>query len=222
MSALSILLPVLLGLTQAHSAELIQVAVIDSGYSTAANAPLCPRGHKNFSGFGTLIDEHPTRHGSNIAGLIAIEAGQTGYCIVVIKILHKSPTATIRAYINALKEVYDQGYKIVNISFAGPAPDKEEADLLRQLLDRGTTIFVAAGNNGTHLNPVQCTVFPACVDPRLIVVSDPVLPQANKGPIVDLYIDGQNKTAGGVTLTGTSQSTAIATGSHIRSLLRGP
>jgi hypothetical protein len=117
------------------------------------------------------------------------------------------------------------------MSLVGGAAIPEETRLLSQALDQGVTIFVAAGNGeavrsgySVVVKPInldqRCEAFPACADPRLRVVSAYDLTRANFGKIVDIWESGLRKVGGGLSLSGTSQATAIATGKYVRNLLK--
>jgi hypothetical protein len=195
----------------------IKVAIIDTGISDIGTTHLCATGHKDFTGSGSIVDRHRFKHGSNIAAIIEEEAGPGNWCMVILK-AYGGP-AGMEAYLKALKYVEAQKFPITNISMSGLEPDATETAVLKRMLDAGQVIVVAAGNDSLDLN-LNCNSYPACVDKRLLVVSDMGLKTANKGGPVDLYVSGRHVKGAGVTLSGTSQSTAKVSGLIVREAIK--
>lgn len=203
---------------QAFNKPPLRVAIIDTGLSNVNSAHMCPDGHKDFTNSGSIKDTNKFKHGSNIAAIIDREAGPGNWCFVVLKVFNNSNYSQVQYYLDALKFAATQNYAIVNLSITGPTKLADEETALNQLLNAGVVVNVAAGNDSQQLRR-PCNVYPACGDPRLNVVSDAGLVRANKGGPVDVYINGRNVEGGGVSLSGTSQSTAIFTGRVIREAL---
>lgn len=189
------------------NAKEIRIAVIDTGFDFTKKdqIKLCDTGHVNFSYSTIQEDEHG--HGTNVAGLIARYA-KNNYCIIVIKAL--GPLALTDGYSKAMKYINNLDYDILNISAAGANELFNERLYLDIALNRGKKVVVAAGNNSVYLKK-GCRVFPACIDDRIIVVGNNDA-SSNFGPIVDIKENGNNQTALGIQLSGSSQSTAIITG----------
>lgn len=187
----------------------IKVAVIDTGikYSYISQTPLCESGHKDFTGEG-LADIHG--HGTNVVGLIVKNAKVSKYCIILIKAYGFKNGKTTQFISQALHYADIIGADIVNISGGGAGFIKDEYKSVKSLLDRGAVIVAAAGNDKLNLDE-NCDYYPACYDKRILVVGS-FDSYSNYGKIVDIKLDGRNKTAFGVMLSGTSQSTAQFTG----------
>lgn len=154
-------------------------------------------------------------HGQNVVGLIAERMNKSKYCIDFYSL--GNPFNTTK-YIEYLWKVSNDSRIVgLNLSIGGMPHipnmvDKVEFRLLRNILNNGVKIIVAAGNNGLSLVS-GCSLYPACHKSELsglIVVGNEGNPYTNRGPLVDVMIDGNNK--GVPQLTGTSQSTAIYTG----------
>ena len=129
------------------------------------------------------------------------------YCIVVIKIY--SDKGSLDASINALTYVNSLDVKIVNMSYGGIGFSHAESVEIKKLLDKDVDLVVASGNFAMNFD-ISCNFYPACYDKRLTVVGNKNY-KSNYGKIVDLIIDGNNKEALGISLSGSSQSTAIHT-----------
>jgi len=195
--------------------KIIKVAVIDTGLKQVyrPSARLCNTGHKDFTGEG-LEDYHG--HGTNIVGLIVNNADAQNYCIVIIKAYGKKGVY----YNQALQYAYDIKADIINLSGGGAGEDPVEKQIVLKLLDRGTTLIFAAGNDKRNLDK-NCYYYPACYDSRIFVVGSKTTPHiSNYGSIVDIMEDGDYQTAFGETFNGTSQATANFTAKVIREAQR--
>lgn len=221
-----ILLLILAVASQASAKAPLTVAIIDTGYTRMdGTVHLCKDGLYDLTRSGSTEDISKNKHGSNVAGIITRYAGQEGYCIMMFKVFRyktigKGTTFDVPAYIAALQLIEKLRPTIVNISLTGDLVMPSEEIFLKRILDNGTAVAAAAGNEGMDLNLIGCVAFPACVDPRIYVVGNSN-GSSNIGRAVDVFEDGSNQRGGGVTLTGTSQATAVFTGKYIRKMLGG-
>lgn len=210
---------------QKSRANPIVVVVMDTGFTQSTESvPLCKHGLMDFTLSGDPEDLPEVKHGSNIIGLISKQTKLTNYCVVSLKVF-RSEAGLIRldtaAYIAALNYVLKTKPPILNLSMAGyDLAYPNEIETLKQILDGGTTIVASAGNNYINFNTRGCIVYPACADKRIIVVGASDTRSSNKGRIIDLWESGKDQTAGGTTLTGTSQATAVATGKILDTALK--
>lgn len=213
--ALAILVGVLLS-CEAH-AKTIRVAVLDTGFIDTPEIRECPTGSHDFTGTGP-VDDSPVRHGSNVAAIITRYAGSSNVCVMNLKVLYKDAFVA-RGYLAALKYLTTVPVDIVNLSLSGRLIIPEEKSLLRILLNQGKVIVVAAGNEGINMDYSGCIIYPACSDPRIIVVGN-ISPRSNRGKVVDAVVPGIKVYGAGVWLTGTSQSAAIMSGQIAREAAR--
>jgi len=189
----------------------IRVAVVDTGVRQNGDY-LCPTGHVDLTGRG-YYDYNG--HGTNISGIIHKNNIDRDYCQVILKYTtgigyEKALENTIEAFRLAIEEKVD----IINYSSVGDQPNPEEKKMVLKVLDAGIILVVASGNQGYNLD-MGCSAYPACYDERIIVVGRDPKYYGNFGSIVDYYINGTNQTGFGVTMSGTSQSTAVMTGKLI-------
>jgi major intracellular serine protease len=198
----------------AYSKQL-RVAVIDTGIQKAytKQANLCKSGHKSFAKDKSVVDTHG--HGTNIAGLIKNKAGKSKYCIIVIRFYSNGAGDLSKAFIRSLEYAYILKPDILNLSGGGLFSDKRERLIIKRILDKGIIVNAAAGNESLNLDN-NCLYYPACYDKRINVIGAKNVPQSNYGKIVDYTINGKDRKAFGITLSGTSQSTAIFTGLMIK------
>lgn len=194
--------------------DILKVAVIDTGLKMLyrPSAHLCKMGHKDLTGEG--IHDYKG-HGTNITGLIVNNADSDKYCIVIIKAYAKGKGFDIT---RALQYAYDIGVDIINLSGGGEGFRSDENQIVKKLLDRGTVLIFASGNNRTNLDK-NCNYYPACYDPRIFVIGSSTTPSSNYGKkTVDVEYDGQDQTAFGETFSGSSQATAIFTGKLVNDI----
>jgi len=193
-------------------AKILKVAVIDTGFNTKHKTfPICKSGSVDFTGLGM----HDTNgHGNNISHIIDKHAKSGKYCQMPLK--YYGVANSLLATMSAMEYAWKNGAAIVNYSSGGEGYDIEEHILIKKMLDANMVIVVAAGNNGQDLDK-NCNYYPACYDKRLVVVGN--LSSSTKrnitsnfGSIVKAWEIGTNVSAGGYTLTGTSQATAVFTG----------
>jgi len=206
-------------------------------------ANLCRFGHKSFAKDlpNPLNDENG--HGTHISGLINQNAHSGDFCLVAIKYYSDaySGVQNLANFRKAIQYALNIKVDFINFSGGGGALDLGEKATINKLLDRGTTIVVAAGNEQSDLDE-RCDFFPACDDKRLIVVGNMCelddedcawtdsshtmrrSPSSNFGAYVTRWEMGNNVEStlpGGRKgrMTGTSQAAAIATGKLIRERL---
>lgn len=199
---------------KAEPIKQLQIAIIDTGIDSSLKLKLCPGLSRDFTGTG-LEDRYPTKHGSNVAALIARHAGAANYCLVIIKYIDRG-TQPAGTYKRALEYAQSLRPDFLNLSITGKGSYDVENVVVRSLLDQGTVIVAASGNEGRLDLDHGCDVRPACIDPRIVVVASSTGHYSNLGRAVDAFEDGSNQKAGGVTASGTSQATAIHTGTLVR------
>lgn len=194
------------------------IAVIDSGFdfSKSSKVKLCESGHKDFTGYG-LHDVHG--HGTNVAGLIDKYA-KGDYCLLIIKYFHDKGTLnlnTSKTSTQAINYAILMEASLINYSGGGNSIISSEKAAVVKALDKGIVFVAAAGNEGKDLK--WFNFYPAEYDNRIIVVGNldgtQIASSSNRGTVVDVYENGVQRTALGVTLTGTSQATAVFTGKYV-------
>lgn len=217
----------------------LRVAVLDTGfgYNFDASTNLCANGHKDFSKDSlyqvTYLSKGPhitpyrvypkdlIGHGTNIIGIIQDLANKSrvDYCIVVIKYYSKdqSNIENLKASIEAIKYAVDLKVDIINYSGGGPTSEQEEKAAVLRFLNQGGKFISAAGNNGQNIGSGYEDYYPAMYDKRITVVGNvdkfgAKMKSSNYGKYVNRWEVGENVTGYGLTMSGTSQSTAVATG----------
>lgn len=208
-NAIRIVTILLLWLSSTAKADLV-VAVLDSGFDpNLSQAPICKISD-------VVKDGHDLHHGTAMADTIAQYAGTKGYCILPIPVISKDKQ--IIDYLGALSVLTSLKVDVINLSITGPELNILETALLKKLLDKGVTIFAAAGNEGKVLDKDACTVFPACADPRIVVVGA-VYEKSNFGTRVNKVMPEYLHCLRSGCLQGTSISTAIETGKFVKYLM---
>ena len=186
----------------------VKIAVIDTGFDfkKSKSVKLCKSGHKDFTGTGI---HDLNGHGTNVAGLIAKGNVNVDYCLVIVKGL--GGIFPFASSIAALRYVKHLDVDMINLSYGGLSTSVEERRHIKDILGKGIKVVAAAGNEDIDLNK-ECSYFPACYDKRIIVVGNYGTNTNYGNKHVDVVINGNKKRALGITLSGTSQSTAVYTG----------
>lgn len=188
------LIMLILLVTFPTQAKTIRVAVVDSGLSSLNNAPLCA---------DSIItkDYSKISHGTKVVNLITENAKNADYCITSFAVFN--PEFSVLTYIKILNEVKNGNFDIINFSMGGHEYYPAEVKLIKSILDQGTTIIAASGNDKNDLDK-DCNYYPACDDPRIIIVGSTDKP-SGYGSVVKL----RNK-------DWTSYATAVETGRFIK------
>jgi hypothetical protein len=221
----------LLLFTSISEAKLLKIAILDSGLQSGYinSLPLCPSGHKSFISSAWDVDDGKG-HGTNIALTIQKYIGKApDYCLLIIKVVSVNTRET-----NVLPEAIDyareQRASIINISLSGVDSIDEEQMAIQRALNRNMVVFVAAGNDSQNLDK-NCNIYPACYQFKTNqkgfgVIGNYRTPgvrhfTSNYGSVVNMWEIGTDIKTFDITMTGTSQATAVATGKLVRRYLTG-
>lgn len=224
----------------------IVVAVIDTGINQSLNNSnfLCKFGHKDFTGTG-MEDRHG--HGTNISGLIdqyvkgiilkpdgsnikELLSAKANYCQVILKYYDPKVSGmnNLKNETDALRYAINIKVNYINFSGGGLEFDKEEKALIKEAIDMGIKVVVAAGNEKSDIDVLGKHYYPAYDDPRQIIVGNldgkRRAPTSNYGKSVNTWEQGTNQyslrdSIGVSCMTGTSQATAIKSGKLIHEKL---
>jgi subtilisin family serine protease len=171
----------------------VLVAVIDSEID-ARHPDLDGTIVKDFDAIGG--DAKPHAHGTSIAGAIAAHRKLLGIAlgveILAVRAFDDAPGAakgTSFAIYKGLQWAADNGARVVNMSFAGPA-DPLLQRMLAAAYGRGLVLIAAAGNAGPQSEPL----YPAA-DPDVIAVTatdsnDRLFKMANRGRYIAVAAPG--------------------------------
>jgi hypothetical protein len=199
-----------------YAQDVIKVAVVDTGLEKNHNIPLCNT--------QTNIND-ANGHGTNISNAINSQIeNKKGYCQVIYKVM-SGENIQINAYMASLYAISKRkDINVVNLSIAGVGNMKQETTLIKNMVNSGKIVVVAAGNGGKNLTE-SCNVYPACIsEPNLVVVGNKdhtgdIKAGSNHGGPVDIYVEG-NYCHKGKCLFGTSQAAAIVTGKIINRAIK--
>jgi subtilisin family serine protease len=195
----------------------VEVAVLDTGVdldhpdleSRVSNYVF---DHPHFA--GTSSDQDIVGHGTHVAGSIAADntnnLGVDGICncrLKIWKIFDDIPDLVRGGafsqskfvyfvdpamYQRALADCLDEDVDVINLSIGGPGlPDQNELQLFSDLLDNGTTIVAAMGNQRRAGSP---TSYPAAIPGVIAVgatnIDDTVANFSNRGNHISLCAPG--------------------------------
>lgn len=158
----------------------------------------------------TVGDHDIVGHGTHVAGTIAAlinnRVGIQGICdpeLHIWKIFSDEAEFDRDAsfsyfvhplmYLRALTECVDEEIDVINLSIGGPgAPSREEEEAFTALLQRGTTIVAAMGNEREINSP---TSYPAAIEGVIAVgatsINDSVAEFSNRGSHISLCAPGK-------------------------------
>ena len=205
----------------------IKIAVIDTGIQRDRydlEQYMCSFGHYNFveDNFD-VSDKHG--HGTNIAWLITRNLDPKKYCLLIYKYYDNSGHGVnnLTNEVKAFKAAILHGARYINLSGGGADPSPAEEEAILDALSRGMRIVVAAGNDGKTICEPQ-KYYPACYKTmssnfyavgnchkNWLTSSVEYYDSSNRGPDVKQCEDGIHQGPEGLTMSGTSQSTAIFT-----------
>jgi subtilase family protein len=184
-----------LQIEQAHhvaTGKSVLIALIDSEIDTK-NPDLDDAIAKNFDALGG--DDKPHAHGTAMAGAIAAHHKLMGIApgaqILAARAFddNRDAKGTSFAIYKGLEWAADNGARVVNMSFAGPA-DPILHRMLAAAYEKNLVLIAAAGNAG----PTSAPLYPAA-DPNVIAVtatdsSDGLFTMANRGSYIAIAAPG--------------------------------
>jgi major intracellular serine protease len=212
----------------------ITIAIVDTGFGFngfGQGAKLCKYGHKDFTSdqiytteYGTVdpvpLDLHG--HGTNVAGIIQRYADKSDarYCLVIIKFFKSGDLkfgVNARASVDSIKFATNIHVDYINYSGGGEDYLPNEELAVKKFISQGGKFIAAAGNEGEDID--ESHYYPAYYDDVVAVGSlnkdKEHSRTSNFGESVEAWEIGENITAYGITMTGTSQATAVHTGKMI-------
>jgi subtilisin family serine protease len=135
----------------------IKIAIIDTGIAGYQTEYLCEEGLRTM-----VADDGLDRrgHGTNIASIIAQHLDFKKYCIISYNVYRDGNIRDVWVAASVLDAIA-AGVKYINMSFSGLESSPFEKLAIRQAIERGINVYVAAGNDGKNLD-VFCGVYPAC------------------------------------------------------------
>lgn len=208
-----------------YSGQTVRVGVLDTGLDlndVRFSAHICPGTGKDFTRKG--LEDH-LGHGTHVAGLIEQYAKDKNYCLVIAKYTDQQETSSERDVIEAFHYLEKQHLDILNFSGGGYNYDSEEYESIKRM--KTVKIFAAAGNDGKNID--HTPYYPASYDldniqsvAALDMFNSPAsFSNYSAYSIWELgvnvlstlpYSISQN---GQGYMSGTSMSTAVATGKYI-------
>lgn len=184
---------------KAQAYETIKVAFVDDGFAwkhweAGMDVKFCDDGH--FSMLGEKAFDSDGSHGTiSVKAFTDFINPAANYCIIILN-ASQSNSISFRGVSKAVSHALTLDIKAINLSLEGAMPDLEEEEKLRMLSDKGTHVYVAAGNKSIDLG-ATCVSFPACYNDikNLFVVgalAKPFTPAdySNYGERVNLWLPG--------------------------------
>lgn len=213
-------------------AQQVKVGVVDTGIDIQDprfKSILCKSGHMDFT-HTSLNDTEG--HGTAIVSLIAQQAGNSNYCLIIYK--YYDPKMS--GYLNSIREssafnmAIEAGVKIINVSAGGPEPTEYEFAAMNRAYEKDIYVVAAAGNHGEDL--AAHPFYPASYDLDNVLAVGNILDNglinytSNYGGRIRYYEKGTNVKVACLNplskvecfMSGTSMSAALHTGKLIKHL----
>lgn len=203
---------------QSKELDDITVAVIDTGVCSTHSAlkGRVTKADVNFSSSDVLDSEDDNGHGTHVIGTI-VDNTLNNVNVLAVKALNSDGSGSDYSLYLALKYVALTDAKVVNMSLGRYGDGGIMTEALNELIDKGVTVCVAAGNSSSD----SCYYFPARIKECITVgavtsYSKRPASFSNFGDTVDVVapgvdINSTNLNNGYVTKSGTSMSTPFVT-----------
>ncbi|WP_323813857.1 S8 family serine peptidase [Cellvibrio sp. NN19] len=169
----------------------LKIGMIDTGINT--NHPVFWQSNIKTKNFIEYEIDAPTNHGTAVAGLLVGKNDQltpllpsaTLYAASVFySRTTQSQGATMMNLVRALNWMAAEKVAIVNMSLSGP-DNKILASVMNKLIDSGTAIIAAAGNEGPAASPVYPAAYEKVIAVTAVDDQQRVYRWANQGAYID-------------------------------------
>lgn len=188
---------------EANAEPLIRIAILDTGLNNQKQYKLCKSGHYDATTGKNEVGVDNIGHGTMIATILMRNIRYRNYCFVIYKYINiRADIQIIQNILTELKHIAKNKVDYMNYSSDGPVANQVEHDLLKEIIDNGTLVFISSGNDGKNLDK-DCSTYPTCYkDLRIYRVGSRNVSYSNHGKIIDYvengyyYIDGQLVTRG--------------------------
>lgn len=207
----------------------IVVGVIDTGididHEFFGDRVIRTRFNKSTSGSSTSEDDD-NGHGSHVAGIIADNTTDNvkirGY-----KILSNKGSGAVSVISLAIERAVADGVNVINMSLGAPGSSLTIEQTIRNAIESGIIVCVAAGNNGDNATKYTPARIPECITVAAYGKNDTRPSWTNYGSVVDITAPGvsiyssymNNKYQ---TLSGTSMATPFVAAASAMILSKNP
>lgn len=208
------------------------IAVVDTGFGyngLGKDAKLCKFGHKDFTSNQELSNDFDTKdpipvdhhkHGTNVAGIIQqyADISNNNYCLVILKYTDpkEKEENNLLNTVNAFRYAINIKADYINYSGGGTGYNPIEEVIVESFIKKGGKFIAAAGNENSDIDKIGKHYYPAYYSNVISVgnlsQSGNRVASSNYGKSIKIWEVGENIKAYGLTMTGTSQATAVVTG----------
>jgi hypothetical protein len=197
------------------------VAVIDTG--VYAGHPLLNgkvlQGYDYVNGDSDPDDDNG--HGSHVAGIAAMVAGDRDVRILPVKVLDQKGYGYDSDIADGIHYAVDQGADILNLSFGGEGESSELENAVNYAVARGVVVVAAAGNDSETADLYYPAGIKSCITVSATDRFDRVAGFSNYGSVVDIAAPGKDILSsvpyftnidGYISYSGTSQAVPFVAG----------
>ncbi|NHM26459.1 S8 family serine peptidase [Desulfofundulus sp. TPOSR] len=168
------------------------VAVVDSGVD-ARHPLLYGRvlpGYDFANGDDDAADDNG--HGTHIAGIIAMEAGNQRVRILPVKVLDSSGKGYDSDIADGIYYAVDHGADVINLSIGGPGRSPVLEEAVNYAVSRGVVVVAAAGNSSADASGYSPAGIQACITVSAVDRNDTITKFSNYGTVVDIAAPGKD------------------------------
>lgn len=210
----------------ARSAQLLKIAIIDTGYNPKlvpdgiAKLKLCSEGHYDFFTKRPVVNATHW-HGTVTGSIIASFLRDVNYCAIIYQVADDAGISA-ENIAGALHMAAREGLTAINLSLEGTSFNSVERFAFYDVTSKGTIVFIAAGNRDKNLD-IVCNSYPTCYHlPNTYIVGalsdegDSKAGYSNYGKEVNAWYQGSVE-FGGQIMRGTSFAAPRALGDFVQS-----
>jgi len=172
----------------------VVVAVVDTGVD--ASHPLLTgkvlAGYDFVNGDNYAGDDSNLGHGTFVAGIIAMVAGELPVRILPVKVLNADGVGYDSDIADAIYYSVDKGADVINLSLGGPgySPVLEEA--VNYAVRNGVVVTAAAGNDSSDAGNYSPAGIQSCITVSAVNRDDIITGFSNFGDVVDIAAPGKS------------------------------
>jgi subtilisin family serine protease len=175
------------------------VAVVDTGVD-AAHEDLASQVLTGVDLIGSQIrtsTADANGHGTHVAGIIAAAGNGVGGIgvapgakILPVRVLDEDGAGYSSDVAEGIIWAVDHGASIVNLSLGGPVASAAQHAAVQYAVERGVSVFAAAGNSGTYGAAEYPAAFPEVIAVGAVTPEDQAASFTTRGSYVDLAAPG--------------------------------
>ncbi len=136
-------------------------------------------------------DDNMLGHGTHVAGIIAMVAGQQPVRVLPVKVLNAEGSGYDSAIADGIYYAVDRGADVINLSLGGPGSSPVLEEAVRYAVDQGVVVVAAAGNEASNAGNFSPANIEQCLTVSAVNRYDTITDFSNFGAVVDVSAPGK-------------------------------